>query len=374
MSGSFDADVLVVGAGIVGLAHAWAAARAGLKVTVVERDAQCVGASVRNFGFITVTGQRSGITWDRARRSRERWADLAQRAGIPVLHRGLWLLAQRPEARDVLEAFKHTAMGAACELHTARDMAKQASYLRADRACAGLYSPHELRVESRTALPRLAARLAQEHGVHFLFNESVLDLAAPLVRTSRRQLRADRVVVCTGDALTGVGAPALAEFGLQLTRLQMLRVAPEAGFRLGAAVMSDLSLVRYKGYADLPVAEALRQRLNREMPRELRHGVHLIAVQSADGSLVVGDSHRVDSAAHPFISAEIDALILNEMRQVLNMAQCRVLERWTGTYPTGPDQDAIVAAPNPSTRVVVVCSGTGASTAFALADDVFQSW
>jgi D-hydroxyproline dehydrogenase subunit beta len=56
-SGRFD--LAVVGAGIIGLATALAAVRRGLRVVVVDRDAQANGASVRNFGFITVTGLAS---------------------------------------------------------------------------------------------------------------------------------------------------------------------------------------------------------------------------------------------------------------------------------------------------------------------------
>ena len=60
-------DLVVVGAGIVGLAAALAGARRGWKVAVVERNAQAIGASVRNFGFVTVSGQRAGAHWRRAR-------------------------------------------------------------------------------------------------------------------------------------------------------------------------------------------------------------------------------------------------------------------------------------------------------------------
>jgi glycine/D-amino acid oxidase-like deaminating enzyme len=53
-------DLAVVGAGIVRLACALAAATLGKRVVVIDRDAQANGASVRNFGFITVTGQQRG--------------------------------------------------------------------------------------------------------------------------------------------------------------------------------------------------------------------------------------------------------------------------------------------------------------------------
>ena len=81
-------DLIVVGHGIVGLAHALAASRAGHRVAVIDRDAQPNGASIRNFGFITVTGQGAPHTWRRARRSRDVWAAVCEEAGIPVLQRG----------------------------------------------------------------------------------------------------------------------------------------------------------------------------------------------------------------------------------------------------------------------------------------------
>ena len=59
-------DVAIVGAGIVGLAHALAAVRLGKRVIVIDRDARANGASIRNFGFVTVTGQKAGASWEGA--------------------------------------------------------------------------------------------------------------------------------------------------------------------------------------------------------------------------------------------------------------------------------------------------------------------
>ncbi|WP_447741261.1 TIGR03364 family FAD-dependent oxidoreductase [Variovorax boronicumulans] len=367
-------DVIVVGAGIVGLAHAYTAAQRGLRVCVVERDAACLGASIRNFGFITVTGQAPGDMWRRAMHSRDVWQAIAPQAGIDIVHRHLWLAAYRPEAHAVLEAFLRTPMAEACALIDATDAQERAPSLNLAQARSVLFSPHELRVESRTAVGLLARWLAEAHGVVFRFGETVHEVETPRVRTSRGTLRGERVVVCTNTELHGLFAGRIATHDLTLCRLQMLRVQPEAGFRLPGAVMTDLSLVRYEGYSSLPEAAALRARLMQEERASLDHGIHLIVVQSADGSLVVGDSHHYGDAPEPFAIEAVDQLILRHLRSTLNLETAQVTERWTGVYPSSKTTPCVIDAPDDATRVVLVTSGSGASTGFGIAADVFDAW
>jgi hypothetical protein len=137
--------------------------------------------------------------------------------------------------------------------------------------------------------------------------------------------------------------------------------------------MSDLGLGRYLGYAALDAAAPLKARLAVEQADHLRHGVHLIVVQSADGSLVVGDSHHYAETPDPFSLEEVDALILDEFRAALGVAAPRILERWVGTYASAADRPVLIDAPEAGVRIVIVTCGAGASTGFAIGEEVIAS-
>jgi len=360
-------DVAVVGAGIVGLAHALVAARAGKRVVVIDRDPRANGASIRNFGFITVTGQERGESWALARRTRDVWAAIAPEAGIAVEQRGLIVTLRHAEAIAVAEAFLATEMGEGCEWLGAAEFRARHGEIAAPGALGALISPHELRVESRTALPKLAAWLKDAHGVAFMFETAVHAVAPPRIETSRGPVQAETAIVCPGDDFASLFADRIAVYRPRRCRLSMLRLA-SPGFRLPAPVMSDLSLVRYAGYAALPQAQALRTRLAADQPAHLANGVHLIAVQSADGSLVVGDSHHYDDLPPPFAPAEAEACILDEFQRATGIAPPPVQERWVGTYAVADGRSYFIDAPSDAVRLVMVTSGTGASTGFGIAE------
>lgn len=368
-------DLLVVGAGIVGLAHALAAARSGRRVLVIDRDARANGASIRNFGFVTVTGQRAGQVHARALRSRDVWDEVAAATGLPVLHRGLLVAAHSPEAVAVLEAFADTDMGTDCELLAPAAALARCPQLAPEDLAAALWSPHERRVEPRQALPVLAQWLAEAHGVEFRFGTLVRSVertgAAWRARTTAGDVEAGAALVCSGGDFQTLFPERLAAYGLTLCKLQMARTASQPmDWRLPCAVMSDSSLVRYDGYAMLPESAALRRRLGGEIPDTLAAGVHLIVVQAADGSLVIGDSHDYGPTPDPFYRRDVEDLFLRELHRTLQVPERAIAERWIGLYPSSPHHVAFVDAPADGLRIALVTSGTGMSTAFAIGEEV----
>ena len=362
-------DLAIVGGGILGLAHAYAAAKLGMRVAVIERDARANGASIRNFGFITVTGQERGDSWQLARRTRDIWADLALPAGLIIEQRGLTLLARSAQAIAVIRAFLKTEMGEGCQFMEPGEVRKQTHGLGGPDLQGALYSPHELRVESRTAIPALAAWLQKVLGVVFFHETVVFAASPPALHTSRGIIEAGAVVVCPGDDFVTLYPERIAGYALQKCRLSMLKLA-DPGLRLPSALMSDLSLTRYRGYAALPEARALETKLRAEQSRHYEHGVHLIVAQGGDGGLIVGDSHHYDHLPTPFAPAEAEQAILDEYTRATGRQAPLVLERWTGVYATAADRTYLIDTPEPDVRLVIVTSGTGASTSFGIAEKV----
>lgn len=357
-------DLAVAGAGIVGLAHALAAARRGLKVALVERDPHARRSSVQNFGFVTLAGQAEGVTRGRVQRSLVTWREVAEAAGIEVHQRGALIVARRAEALAVLEEYAGTPSGSSCEL-------LDAAALRArlpsgsPRLVGALASRDELRVEAREAIPAILRWLEAEHGVVVHRGRAATGIEANGLATDAGLVEAGAVVVAPGSNVAAFAPALAARTHAHDCRLQMLRLRAGGGVRLPGVVMGDQSVLRYEGFASLPAAAALRVRVAAEQPRHVAAGVHVIVAQSSDGSFVVGDSHRYDGEP----AAEDEALILEELRHLLTLPDLEVVERWTGVYPVADAKPLLVDAPAPNARVIAVTNGLGMSTAFAIGEE-----
>ncbi len=99
------ADVAVVGAGIVGLAHAYLAGKKGRSVVVFERSPKILGASVRGFGLISPISQPPGAAYQMAMASGEIWMELLQSARLPYHPTGSLHLAYHQDEFDVIREF-----------------------------------------------------------------------------------------------------------------------------------------------------------------------------------------------------------------------------------------------------------------------------
>jgi D-hydroxyproline dehydrogenase subunit beta len=361
-------DLVVVGAGVVGLAHAAAAADRGLSVTVVERDERPVGASVRNFGHGCVTAQ-AGRALRLATTARARWCELGARAGFWVGEVGTVVAARHEDEMAVLSELA-AERGDDARLLGRREVRALAP-VSPDGLVGGALLPRDLRVDPRRAVPALAAWLADRPGVRFLWATSLLGVEPGRVVTSRGTIAARRVVVCVGHDVDRLFPEVAAEAGVRRCSLHMLRVAAPGGRTVAPAVLTGTSLLRYGAFAACPSAAAVRARIEARSPELLDADVNLMFTQRPDGDLLLGDTHHRAHTVDPFRDEALDDLLLAEAGRLLGVDGLAVRERWQGVYAAAPG-DFLVAGPVDGCRVVSVTTGIGMTTAFGLAPEVLD--
>ncbi|MBP5115286.1 TIGR03364 family FAD-dependent oxidoreductase [Pseudomonas protegens] len=362
-------DLLIVGAGILGLSHAYAAAKRGLRVHVFERSATPLGASVRNFGQALVTGQPPGTMLELARASREIWADWQQLAGLKLKRNGSFLFARSEAEEQLLEAF---CAGRALE-HGYRVELLQGAALndlyggqfRHHRAA--LHGLDDQQLYSREAIPQLIDYLRRDLGVQFHFSTLVRDIEPGQLRSTAGNFHAPRIVLCSGHDYQTLLADQIAALQPQICRLQMLRARPEANLNLQHALLTGLSCVHYGAFADLPEAAAVQAQILREAPHLHEHGIHLLISPTPYGELIIGDSHDYGSDPSPFNAEQVDNWLLELAEQTLG-CRVRVVERWQGVYGArGPAPFSFLEAA-PGVHVALMHTGVGMSVGPAMAE------
>jgi D-hydroxyproline dehydrogenase subunit beta len=373
-----ETHVIVVGAGIVGLAHAWSAIRRGKSVRVFERSSRAEGASIRNFGMIWPVGQPAGLCHAAALRSRELWLDLKKEAGIWVNECGSIHLAHRPDEWSVLTEFaqRAPALGYSVRLMTAEEVLAASPAANPDRLLGGLWSPTELCVDPREAIASTADWLRERHGVEFHFNTLVRAVDERGVETADgRRFGAARTIICSGADFETLFPDILAASGLRRCKLQMLRTEPQpAGWRIGPHVASGLTLRHYRNFDVCESLAAVKQRVTQETPELDRYGIHVMVSQNRLGEAVLGDSHEYNEAISPFDKAEIDSLMLRELRAVFRLQSWTIAERWSGIYAKHASDPQFIAEPLPGVSIVTATGGAGMTMSFGLAEENWRRW
>ncbi len=361
-----NSDVLVVGAGIVGLSHALAAVERGLSVTIIDRDARAVGASIRNFGHACVTAQ-SGELLELAMVAREKWLRYGSLAGFFHVESGALAVARTAEESAVLDE-----LSASRESGQVRPLteAEVRGHLGAasDRSIrGGALLRDDLRVDPREAVGALAAWLAEQPGVRFRWRTSYLGAADGVVATSRGDFRAARTIVCVGHDLDLLFPDVADAHGVERCGLQMARVAAPAGFVLGPAVLTGTSMLRYPAFAETDAAAALSAQMAAQHPELLDIVANVMFTQRPDGSLIVGDSHRYGLTQDPFLAESTSTTLLAEIGRLLGF-EPTVVERWQGVYASSPQHPFLIAEVAPGVTVATVTSGVGMTISLGLAE------
>lgn len=370
-------DLIVVGAGILGSAHAYFAARRGWRVLLLERSDWPADASVRNFGTL-MAGSLTGEWRQRGLESIDWYRDLAPLAGFEFRPCGsLYHVTTELEAA-ILEEFVRLGPDKAgnCELLQPADAAKLNPLINRESVGRALYFPGDARVEPRGLLRKLIPWMTRELPVDYRPATAAVRVAArgkeAYVQTAAGvELRARQVIICNGSELRLLFPDRFRLAGFQRCKLLMMRVAAQRGARLPLNLASGLTLRRYPAFSQCPSYAKLAHEA--AAPGVIENGIHILMVQDANGSFVLGDSHTYSSAdLNEILDSQIEYLILTEAKKLVTLPNWEITERWQGVYGMPKDAELYRETIEGVIHIVTGIRGKGMTTGPAVAREMID--
>ncbi|SHK86850.1 FAD dependent oxidoreductase TIGR03364 [Chitinophaga jiangningensis] len=369
-----QAEVAVIGAGIVGLAMAYKLSKQGRKVVLFERNSKAISASIRNFGLVWPIGQTAGKMYNRAMSSRETWLELAAATGLQCQPTGSLHLAYNQDELAVLEEFTGNAAanGYECALISPKNITDYSQAVKQEGLLGAMWSNTEMTVNPRLASASIAKYLEEVMKVTVRFGTAVNGIHMPYIETKDEKWKVDQVYVCSGADFETLYPAEFSKSYLTKCKLQMMRTVPQPGnWQLGPALCAGLTLLHYSAFNSCTTLEAVRKRAEAEMPEYMKWGIHLLISQNGAGELTIGDSHEYGPDFEPFDKAFINELILRYMHTFLQAPDFTIQEQWHGIYPKLKNGNTdLIFAPEKDVTIVNGLGGAGMTLSFGLAEEI----
>ena len=327
---------MVVGAGMVGAACAFYAARAGLDVAVVDRGPVSGGTTGAGEGNLLVSDKEPGPELELALLSQRLWADLAEQpllgTAIEYEAKGGVVVASAPEGLTALEAFAAGQRAAGVRaVPVAADQLHDLEPYLAPGLAGAVHYPQDAQV-----MPALAAaHLVRASGARLLPGSTVTEVlrraadgAVRGVRTDRGEIHAPAVVNAAGTW----GADVAALAGVRLP------VLPRRGFVLVTEPLPRR--IRHKVYAADYVADVASDSAALQTSP--------VVEGTAAGPVLIGASRERVGFDRSFSLPAVRALAAGATRLFPFLADVRAMRSYLGFRPYMPDH---LPAVGPDPRV-----------------------
>lgn len=365
------ADIIVVGAGVLGTFHAYFAAQKGYKVLLIERNAFPNDASTRNFGMVVRSIVETDSEWATfARDTREIYQTIQQEQDITAKVTGSLYIASTDAERAVLEEFAHRyATTYNCTYFSADEALYRHPFIQASYCAGALFFADDLTIEPRRLLRQLIPYVTQTDSVRYIPNTTVVNAESDGQQCTLRDAHsniytAERVFVCSGADYQTLFPDLFIKSGLRVCKLQMMQTVPQPHI-LPHSILSGLSILRYPAFKSCPSYRVLEQQ---PVDKDLKnYGIHLLFKQAVDGSIIIGDSHEYSafpeaSTGEEYTSCHINETILGYGKCMITLPTWELQTLWNGYYLMHPEQQVYTETIAGNIHIVTGIAGKGMST------------
>ncbi|MGW0803718.1 NAD(P)/FAD-dependent oxidoreductase [Nonomuraea sp. NPDC002799] len=345
-------DVIVVGAGVVGAACAFYAARAGLDVTVVDRGPVAAGTTGSGEGNVLVSDKEPGPELELALLSNRLWRSLAGHGGFEFEAKGGLVVAETAEVRRRLaelagkQEVEHTLV-AGSEL---RDYEPHL----VDGLAGGVFYPQDAQVQ-----PMLAAARLLRHGADAFGHGALrLRLGTTVTGFIRSGERVSGVRTTDGDVLGGAVINAAGTWGGEVAALAgvHLPILPRRGFILVTEPLTR-PLINHKVYTAAYVTNVASDSADLE--------TSAVVEATPAGTVLIGASRErvgFDRTTSVPVLAKLAAqgvALFPELREV------RAIRSYCGFRPYCPDHLPVIGADPRVPGLYHACGHEGAGIGLA---------
>ncbi len=372
-------DLIIIGAGILGTAHAYHALQRGLRVAILDRNRLPQGSSVQNFGQVVPSG--FGVEWQRyGRRSLEIYKAFQADFDISARQNGTIYVASNEEEMILLEelAAVNRANDYESYLLTARECLQRYPGLRDDYCQGGLFFPQEITLEPRMAVHRILQYLVEQKGLSFFFNALAIAVESQgesyrVTTSDGRTFHAGQVLVCSGYEFKTLFPEIFAQSDLQVVKLQMMMLEAQPTQRIPGSILTGLSIRRYESFRECPSWAGIKAKEDPFSPAR-RWGVHILFKQAIDGAIILGDSHEYADVAQTeslgiTLNENINRYMLAEARQIFDFQTWALRETWIGTYAQCKGADIFRHTINGGIHLLTGIGGKGMTASLGFAQE-----
>lgn len=346
-------DIIIIGAGALGVFHAYHALKAGKKVLLLEKDKRAQEATVRNFGQVVPSGLIPGSEWhEYGRIATALYKELQEEFNIGIRNNGSCYIANTATEMAVLEELqdKFKAVDYHSELWTAAQLMDKYPMVQKDYAAGALYFPQEVSAEPEILIHRVLELLYLKFPQLFSHRNNcpVVDVVTTgseqvtVSTTDKQTYRAAHCIICSGREFKLLFPEVFADSGLIVSKLNMMATYPQQSTVLPGNILTGLTIRRYESFT---VCDSYHQLDKADVPQDcIDYGIHILFKQRVDGSVIIGDSHLYapiadqDDLSVFYNDLHINDVMLREAKKIMQLGNWNIAQNWAGFYAQHEDE------------------------------------
>ena len=369
MSRKNQFDIIIVGAGILGVFYAYHAVKMGLEVAIFEKDSKPNGSTVRNFGQIVPSGfnlkwQKIGIE------SLEIYREIMGTGDFALSQNGSIYLASNEEEIRLIEELNTINLDNGYEsvLLSKSEIGKKYSGLNKDYFKAGLFFPQEFSVNPNLFIHRMIQYLFSFKNFHYFPNTLVVKTKSESKKCEVKDLFknkyfSEKVIICSGYEFEILYPSIFKESHLELVKLQMMKIKGPKNLGLNGNILTGNTIRRYESFRECPSYKTIKSNESKNAYHN-KWGIHMLFKKELDGSIIVGDSHEYaplskNSTLDFYARQHINDYFVEESKKILKLNHIKITDTWTGFYSQSSKEDVFCKSIDNKIHIVTGIGGKG---------------